>query len=243
MSKRGFAVAVTLTALTMIATPVVAAASGSYSTDRAGYDVSYPQCGQGLPQLPSSQYAIVGINGGRPFRPNACLRDQYQWAASGDRVPSLYVNLEYGSSAYGMVTCAEDDDTCHAYNYGYNSAQYAFTYAAASSDGGSFRSATTWWLDVETENAWSEDTTLNGAVVRGAIDYLQKVQGVTVGIYSTSHQWSVIAADYQPHNVPNWVAGGEDDQDVGKCRRPLWDGGQVWLFQYLVGDFDQNRAC
>jgi hypothetical protein len=224
-------------------TPIAAEAAGAYAPGGAGYDISYPQCSGGYPGLPQPQFGIVGITGGRPFRINPCLRDQYAWAAADDRTPALYVNLDFGEHPYGLVRCTDDDHTCNAYNYGYNAAQYAFTFAAASTDGGSFRNGTIWWLDVETENRWSDNQALNAAVVHGAIDYLQKVQGVTVGVYSTSHQWGVIAGDYSPANVPNWVAGGNDQDDFGKCARPLWNGGQVWLFQYLIGDFDQNRGC
>jgi hypothetical protein len=217
-------------------------AASPYAPGATGYDISWPQCGLPYPELAGGRLAIVGVTGGRPFTPNRCLRSEYLWAAAGGERPSLYVNLAYGVSARGPLHCAADNDRCRSYNYGYLAAQYAYTYAYLNSLG---RTAYTpaWWLDVETANSWSSDTGLNAAVVRGAIDYLHTMHGALVGVYSTPDEWQEIAGGLSPPGMPNWVPGAEGPNDVLKCLSPIWPGGQVWLIQWLIGDYDQIRAC
>jgi hypothetical protein len=59
------ATALLLAVIGLLVRPPVGVAEG------IGYDVSYPQCGGALPADPA--FAVVGVNGGRPFSANPCL--------------------------------------------------------------------------------------------------------------------------------------------------------------------------
>jgi hypothetical protein len=127
-----------------------------------------------------------------------------------------------------------------AYNYGFNAAVDAFTYATASA-----ASSGVWWLDVETANTWDSNTTNNARTIKGALDALT-AEGVVAGIYSTGHQFSVIAGDFAPA-TPVWMATGGDIQDAeGACGSGgAFGGGTTWLAQYGTAGvpFDQDLAC
>jgi hypothetical protein len=57
-----------------------AAAPPSALDRRTGIDISWPQCGKGLPS--GMAYAIVGVNGGTAATTNKCLSTQLAWASS-----------------------------------------------------------------------------------------------------------------------------------------------------------------
>jgi hypothetical protein len=216
------------------------AMAGTYLEGAAGYDISWPQCGGPYPGLPRGQFGIVGVNNGRPYTFNSCFPDELAWAGSSGIQPTVYVNLAYGETDAGPRRCEEQDHGCLAYNWGFGAARYAFDLAWEST-GGEAQTIPIWWLDVETENTWSDDQGLNAQVIQGAIDYLE-FQAKTPGVYSTGHQWNLIAGGFAP-NVLNWVAGAYDEDDFDKCGQPLWPGGRIVMFQYLTGDYDQNVPC
>lgn len=214
-----------------------------------GHDVSYPQCGRGLPA--SSAFAIVGVGGGKPYTGNPCLATQYAW---GDRTAAgaaFYMNTANpGPSTtsvnwYGQrspdPTCAPGREASCAYNFGWNAAAAAMAYAQSQTG----RSVNTmWWLDVETENSWSRaDLAANLASIRGSIDYLQRQPGVAVGIYSLPSMWNRITGGARI-DLPNWVAGARNLADArGRCSpRYSFSGGPVVLTQWVEG-FDLNYAC
>lgn len=223
------------------AAPSAVLASGSVPSGTVGADISWPQCGSEFPG--GYSFGIVGVTGGRPFTANDCFGSEFQWAqATGN--PQMYINLAYGRSQDGPLLCPTDDAGCQAYNYGYDSAQWAHSYASSQTGGVSDRLGT-WWLDVETENSWSDDPDQNSYVIQGALDYLQRAAGRTVGIYSTSWMWGQLAGSFAPANAPNWIAGADGLDDGSKCSASLWPGGQVWAIQYLNLDInlDQNAGC
>jgi len=230
--------------LALIAARADAQAASMYASATTGYDISWPQCG-GYPQPPYS-FGIVGVNGGRAFSQNPCLQAEYQWAAQASTPPSLYMNLNYpvGTTASQGTSgpagnCSKRDKVCQAYNYGYNAAQYAFSYAASQGAATSL-----WWLDIETANTWSAKAALNEQVIRGAIDYLYE-QGLTVGIYSTRYQWTKIAGSFSPA-LPIWIAGAPDLSGAqGFCsNQSYWfAGGAPWLVQYSRVGYDSDYAC
>ncbi len=229
----------------LVAAPqlTTAQAAGVLISGSGGTDISWPQCGHGNPE--GYAFVVVGVTGGRPYTGNPCFAEQYGWAAGNNsRATEVYVNLDFGMNPEGPLSCMEGEDFCQAYNYGYDAAAAAYTYAARQTNGATFLQPV-WWLDVETENSWSDNVDLNSFVIQGAIDFLQRTEGVTAGVYSTSHMWQLIAGSYAPTGIPNWVAGAAGTDDYGKCGAALWAGGEVWAFQYLnFGiDLDQNTAC
>ncbi|MCA1554639.1 MAG: hypothetical protein LC737_09705 [Chloroflexi bacterium] len=226
--------------------------SGRYVRNSFGFDISFPQCVRGFPSE-SFGYGIVGVTHGKAFTYNGCLRDEFAWAQNGTSAPpSLYMNLNFPvskaparGSAGPKGNCESADLECIAYNYGYNAAQDAFSYAARQSV-----SAQTWWLDVETMNTWSPDTDVNDVVIQAALDFFGE-RGIVVGVYSTRLQWNIIAGSafvpVLPHGarLPNWIATGANSSSAPRFCSPrnAFGGGVVWLVQYVNGDFDNNYAC
>lgn len=236
-----------LATLSLLGLSTVAAfADGPYSSGGYGTDISWPQCGRGFDTMPANDFTVVGVNGGEPFTMNPCFGDEYGYMRSrGFQTPAIYINLQYGEAQNGYSGCATGDRACAAHDYGYLAAQYAYTQANFITGGDTLAKVSTWWLDVETANSWSDDTGLNAQVIRGALDFLAGTRK-RVGIYSTPRQWWQIAGGYNPGgSIGNWVAGADSTEDGAMCSKPLWGGGSVWIFQYLNLDIDldQNRSC
>lgn len=212
-------------------------------TGLAGYDISWPQCGMAYPAKPAG-FGVVGVNGGRPLTRNNCFVEQYRWAAQAEPAPAVYINLESprGTSWHTIIggagVCAPADAACQAYNYGYNSARDAVAFAASKGVNPS-----RWWLDVETDNRWSEDTGLNRRVVQGAIDYLAS-KGFTVGAYSTPFQWELITGEGYRPGIASWAAGARNLREAqSRCTDAYaFAGGPVQLVQW-VEKYDRNWAC
>lgn len=238
-------VAALLLTLVLVATRLSrVAAFGPYPAGMSGMDLSYPACEDTLPAAPNS-FAVIGVSGGRAFFQNPCLIKEYAWAKGAAVAPSFFMNLNApgGSVAFQAKTgprgnCAATDNLCLSYNFGYNDARLAYADAQSQET-----AATMWWLDIETDNAWSDDTTQNVPVIQGAMDYL-KSQGRTLGIYSTSKQWNQIAGSYSP-GLPNWVAGAPDSSTAPSyCASSYaFGGGSIWLVQYPSGAYDADYAC
>lgn len=204
-----------------------------------GYDVSNYQCAPSgsssasaaLP--PSSPFSVLEVAGWLDSSDNPCLASEASWATtaagSTGTHSSLNLFLNAPDQSTGAValdasgpagTCAtlapSTQAACLAYNYGYEGAGAAFTYAASQRV-----STSLWWVDVENANLsttnwsnysagqyWSSSTSLNADTIQGALDAL-RAEGVTVGIYSSSVQFPLIAGSFVPSGaqVPLWVAG------------------------------------
>jgi hypothetical protein len=213
---------------------------GPYPSGSTGYDISWPQCGGGLPG--PHAVAIVGVNDGHAFSTNPCLGEEIAWAGPAH---GLYINVNSpngpsnGQGANGGAgTCSPSDPTCWSYNYGWNAALASV--ATATQSGGM---AQQWWLDVETGNFWSGNLAANARVVQGAIDALHS-RGLTVGIYSTHYQWGAITGGAS-FGVPVWVPTGIAMSNPGSwCNGShSFNGGPVWIIQYGAGNFDGDYAC
>lgn len=194
----------------------VAAAAGAQGAP--GYDISYPQCGKATPT--DAQFAVIGVNGGRPGIANRCLSTQLAWAAalpgSGPQPAlSLYVNTaDPGKAASDWPAAGSGPQPCDgtwaagcAFDYGQAKATQAFSFAQAAAQSATAAGAPAvslpalhWWLDVETANSWAGPSqsaawaSLNIAALQGFVSGLTGagVDPALIGFYSTAHQWKAI---------------------------------------------------
>jgi hypothetical protein len=187
----------------------------------------------------------VGTSDGLAFSDNPCLAQEYSWAVTASRSPALYMStadpgaqsIHWTTSAPKPCSGTSADLGC-AYNYGWNAANHAFTYATSQ-----HAVATVWWLDIETANTWSTNLAANNADIQGMVDYLHS-QSVTVGVYSTAFQWSQITGS-AALAVPNWVAGATSASQAASWCTPSrsFTGGTVSVVQYPAGSYDGDVAC
>ena len=201
-------------------------------------DVSWPNCNATLTNFESG---IVGVTGGLALRPNKCLTSE----AGLFKKVSVYVNTGYPGTKKASKfqnfpkKCARFNDKCLAYNYGYNSGLYDINYSLKSGV-----IAKHWWLDVETENSWSDTTKVNRQALQGTLDAISKFAGNTnVGFYSYPGQWNLITGNWRNH-YPAWVATGTQSFTAAKqaCVPPSFTGGPIIYGQYTPA-LDANFAC
>jgi hypothetical protein len=230
-----------------------------------GNDVSWPQCGKTLPKDPA--FGIVGVNNGRANDTNPCFKEQLAWAEAispgktGQPSVALYVNTgNPGEAASWWPTSNEYPEgrrvhnpygTCTAGSYG-PACSYMYGYAKAYDDayirGVSDPEEYLWWLDVETGNTWSGDTTANRADLEGMVAFFHSI-GADVGIYSTGYQWGVIVGPVSSssnlYTLPSWLAGARTATGAkNNCAKPpLTAGGKVTLTQFVARGFDYDYSC
>jgi hypothetical protein len=114
-----------------------------------------------------------------------------------------------------------------------------------------------WWLDVETSNTWQPDTASNAASLAGAAAYLQQA-GLSVGVYSTTAQWTSIVGGTAskipplPNGAPSnlvgldeWGAGASSLKGAqSNCTAATpFTGGHNRLMQYVSGGSDYDVSC
>jgi hypothetical protein len=233
--------------------------SPSATSSPFGNDISYPQCPTGA-EPPPPAFAILGVTGGRPFTPNACLAREFAWALSATS-PSqprvgLYMNTAdpgpESSSNWprsGTTTPRACDGTWSsdcAYDYGWLSAEDAYTRALLVV-GSPAAAQYPWWLDVEAANSWSTDLPTNASAVQGALDYLKSVNIGSIGVYSTSTDWEALvgppSASGPFGGILNWRPGPSGPPDAPSwCTRTV-TGGRVKFVQFPIGAFDTDLAC
>ena len=226
-----------------------------YTPQSTGYDISWPQCSQSdssqVASEPSSPaaVAVVGVGGGLAFNDNPCLAAEASWARQGGGV-TVYMNINSPTSStasQGMNgpdgACSASDQMCQGYNFGWNAAQHAFSYAQSASV-----SAPMWWLDVEGPAGsgnplWSSATAVNDQVIAGALAALTAL-GVQPGIYSTITQWGEIAGTSYTPDVPAWRAGAGDISGAQSLCAASFTSGPTWLVQYgSPNPWDNDYAC
>jgi len=232
-------------------------------TSPATYDVSYPQCGRALPTPITG--GIVGVNDGIVLSGNPCLATEYAWATGASTyAPAFYANTGNPGPAYsshwpvGQTTpqvcdASSADSSGCAYDYGWNYGQDAFARALAVTQ---TAAAATWWLDVETGNSWETLESAYGqtavaqandrASIAGAIAALQSRTVTTIGVYSTSYQWTQIMGTSGTQFVaqPAWVAGtGSLTTARTNCSSASFTGGPVTLTQYAQNAYDADYHC
>lgn len=287
-SQRMTAVVV-LAACGLLTSTVPAWAGGSKtSTASYGADISYPQCGSAYPS--GVAFGIVGVTGGRVFSQNPCLAGstgQLGWAAATGRHAALYVNTADPSTLStewanpsgnpenfanytptsppgGWQPCDPTTDVNYGcdYDYGWNSAQYAFQQAASAASASGVPAATLagmpWWLDVETANSWTVNDSAaswnaqaaDAADLQGAIEGLKAaeqgydtvVSAPLVGIYTSASSWQAIMGPAKFTN-PDWVPGARTRRAAtNACAGTGPSGGQIQLSQW-TSSYDYDVPC
>jgi hypothetical protein len=238
--RRPISLAIAILVLLVVLLVAPSSPKGTHFTSSV-VDVSWPNCHQ---TTVSSETGIIGVTGGLDFRPNPCLSEEPSWFSH----IALYMNTGYPGivRARKFINtpqhCGRNSSLCLAYNYGYNASRYAINYANQSG-----AHSNIWWLDVETENSWSNSIAVNRAVLQGNIDALrQTIPFVQVGIYSSPLQWQQLVSRWHNH-VPSWVATGALGSQgvkaaITACRQPSFTGGTNWLAQYTPS-LDVDYAC
>jgi hypothetical protein len=227
----------------------------------ATYDVSYPQCGHALPSNITG--GIVGVNNGIVLSGNPCLASEYSWAASATTyAAAFYSSTGNPGPAYSShwpsgqlqpQACDGTNSSACAYDYGWNYGQDSFARAAAVTANAA---SAMWWLDVETGNSWETLESAYGQTataqandrdsVAGAIAALQGNGVHTIGVYSTSYQWSQImgSSGVQFQAQPAWIAGtGSQSTAQANCTSASFTGGHVTLTQFASNGYDADYHC
>lgn len=237
----------------------VAASAGP----QLGSDLSYPQCGQALP--PIGAFAVVGVNGGRPFGGNPCLGSgngvsELLWAGIGaqlyanaaDPGPALSSHWPNGQAAPRQCAPGGDTPSC-AYDYGWNAAQDSYRDAVnayisvgwAPMGATSTPVANSWWLDVESANSWEANTENNVAELQAEFDFLKSTGAASVGFYSPASNWQTITGGTGEFaNAPAWVPGATSEADAQmRCASSGVNGGPTVLVQFSSSSGPADLSC
>ncbi len=246
------------------------ATTSSVAPTSIGYDISFPQCGSTLPS--PGGFAVVGVNDGRPYSANPCLATELQWAETSlSATPAFYVNTANPgppSNSNWPVTqqtpqiCAGSNSASCSYDYGWNAGLNAFQDAvSAETQIGAAAptaaaAAVSWWLDVESGNSWETIRTGSPptsaqfandlAVVQGEVASLTSVGVASVGIYSTSSQWSGLVGPSGSIFAANdvWLPGFATLADAqAGCAATSFTGGRVAMIQYPSNGLDGDLQC
>ncbi len=223
-------------------------------TGNVGYDVSYPQCGQILPDHPA--FAIVGVNGTLANNFNPCLRSETKWAkgSSGNTsVPkvSFYVHIadpgnqvadwpKSGSTPDGK--CDGGNTKACAYKYGETLAQ-----ADVARLGELGVRGARIYLDAEKGFSYGPSAR-NDAVMLGMLSVITSA-GYEAGVYTQYSEWRQIAGDAPPHtleNLPVWVLGATTPKEaLHNCDQTGFTG--TIIVAQSSGDpsntIDRDYAC
>ncbi|GAA2753703.1 hypothetical protein [Amnibacterium kyonggiense] len=263
--RRGPRLAAAITAAVLAAVLVPQTAFASTAPAVGGGDVSYYQGTTTLPDSTQLDFAIVGVNAGRPTDPNPSLADQLAWAAQSRGVGHAKVDVYVASanpgtagtwwpssdrtkagtkvrSPYGSCTARKATQAC-AWVYGNSYGRDdVHTVPAGTAIG-------TWWIDVEQDNTWSSSTARNRAVVEGMVAGLQAGKQ-RVGIYALSGQFrdilGTVPASSSVTKLPAWVAGAKDEAAaLQRCSGASLTAGRVTLVQWVdfANTVDHDVAC
>jgi hypothetical protein len=179
------------------------------------------------------------------------------WPTSGNTPYGACTTTTVRGGSQTYVVGA-NSDAC-AWMYGYNMAAQDASWLTSAADALNAQESTViapdtsasypWWLDVETANSWQTDTTMNVADLQGMIAALRAAGATSVGVYSTSTQWSSIAGGTSTtaagslYGVPNWIPGATTQAGAASnCNLPSFTGGAVTLTQW-TGTLDNDYAC
>lgn len=207
-----------------------------YPRGARGYDVSYPNCGRRLAF--HADFAVVGLNGGRPFTFNPCVRREYARYAHTGAV-DLYLNTGYDSWFPRVV----HHDCARAAHGRAHPVAYAVGCSEAEASLAHLRwlgvpPPRVWWIDVEPSNTWSSSRVFNTTVLRGMVArLLMETPRSIVGVYSMRSWWRQITRGWHP-SIPEWIPRSRGVS----CAAPFAEG-PVWISQTGSRAIDSDVAC
>lgn len=259
-------------ALTSLAALVLVPVASAQAASPIGIDLSWPQCsGSAVGAHPDDfAFLVAGLNHGLANNDNGCFGSELALgtnSANGSTAqPKASIYLNTGNpglagswwpnsnktqdaaltvpSLHG--TCAHTASSACAYVYGYSMAHYDVD-GVRTGNAVANPTAYRWWLDVETNNTWSSNTTMNTAAIEGWTDFLAS-RGISTGLYSTASQWKAIAgstsATASIAGLPSWIAGSTSTGAANVCTAAgLTPGGVVTLVQYVSASIDYDLFC
>jgi LysM repeat protein len=211
--------------------------SNPYRHGAVGYDFSYPNCSAPVPE---GEFAVIGLNWGRPFTANPCFA--LQWA-SAQPPRSVYINTAYHRVLFRHIT--PECDAAGKSQPLRLAAQRAYAVGCAEAVAALRLLAVTpplaIWLDVEPGNTWSPRRTLNAATIKGILDHLlMQPAHPLIGVYSNANFWERIVGNWRSLSVPEWIATGAPDPPG--CPSGF-AAGPVWLSQATDGRRDVDKVC
>jgi hypothetical protein len=194
-----------------------------------GVDISFPQCGRTFLDLRDG-YAIVGLDGGMPDRPNPCFASQWRFAQR-QRGVAVYVNTADSGRGNALAQArrhAEGD-------------------LAALAEHG-IGPGTPVWLDVELPEVWGGSQERHRTVIAEHLRILAEA-GYPVGVYSAPALWQEITGGALL-TVPTWVGIGEASADraARTCQRESFGGKRPDIVQRIGTatdgkSLDRNLTC
>ena len=152
-----------------------------------GVDISFPQCGRTFRDMDNG-YAIIGLDGGMPDRPNPCFAAQWRFATR-QAGAAVYVNTA-------------DSNTGDPVTVGRRAAEGDLEALAAQG----VPLGTPVWLDVELPEVWKGSQARHRAVMIEHLRVLAEA-GHPVGVYSAPALWQEITGGAAVE-VPTWVGIG-----------------------------------
>ena len=158
----------------------------SSTLDNSGYDVSYPQCNDELPDK-FVGFVIVGLNSGKPFSENNCFAKQWEWALTYDAA-AVYINT---------ADPGKESPIRYANKIANDTLKRLTKY--------DIKPGTPVWLDVETYNTWTSTDRAVQVLTELAIDLT--AAGYPVGVYAPPAHWLEITGNANLA-LPTWLALG-----------------------------------
>lgn len=194
-----------------------------------GVDISFPQCGRALKDM-GNGYAIVGLDGGMPDRPNPCFATQWRFAQR-QAGAAVYVNTA-------------DNNTGDPVKVGRRAARDDLEALAAHG----VPTGTPIWLDVELPEVWNGSQARHRAVITEHLRVLAEA-GHPVGIYSAPALWEEITGGAAV-DVPTWVGIGTAtaERAAATCGRASFGDREPDIVQRIgTGSdgkpLDRNLTC
>jgi hypothetical protein len=203
----------------------------AWDGDQPGYgvDLSFPQCGRTLRDMDDG-YAIIGLDGGMPDRPNPCFAAQWRFATR-QAGAAVYVNTA-------------DSNTGDPLKVGGRAARGDLEALAAEG----VPTGTPVWLDVELPEVWKGSQARHRAVLTEHLRVLAEA-GYPVGIYSAPALWEQITGGAAV-DVPTWVGIGRAtaERAAATCGRTSFGGRKPAIVQRIGSGsdgrpLDRNLTC